>query len=484
MDADHFFHQIRRTIDVRAPAGHRHVPLCIGAEAQRAQDFALAVGGNRHATQALGQGGVISHDLRPGWRRARLDHFARLTAADLDDQLGQDRKAGIEEGRIDPAFKPGAGIGGQIEGAAGLANPDRIEIGHFQQHVGRLVRTARMLATHDPGDVMYARLIGDHGHRRSQRVFLAVERQHLLAILGAAGEDCAAQLGQVISVGRAAIGQHDIVGNVDQRRDRPLTGAQQPVLHPLRRGTVLYPADRAAKEGRAAIGIVGADRQRAGEAARHGLHRNRLQRAKAGGGQIAGDPINAHAVRTVGRDRHVEHRIRAVIIGEIGADRRIGRQLDDPVVIVTQLQFAGGAHHAVAFDPADRALFQLEPAGGNDRTGKAQHADQTRAGIGRAANDLQRIAIAGIDREDLQLVGIGVALGGQHLGDLEPGELGGGILDPFHFKPHGVELGRNLLNRSRGVEVVLKPGKRELHRAALLKPQCRRRPTGSARHWG
>ncbi len=341
-----------------------------------------------------------------------------------------------------------------------------------------------MLTAHDPGDVVHALVVGNYSHRRGQRVFLAVEREAAFPVHRAAGEDCPAQLCKVIGVGRATIGQHDVIGDVDQRRDRALASAEQPVLQPLRRDTVLHAADRAAEEGRAAFGIVGADRQRAGEAAGYGLNRNWLERAEAGRSQIAGNAIDAHAVRPVRRDRHVEDRIGAVIIGKGGAHRRIGRKLDDPVVIVAQFELAGRAHHAVALNAADRALLELEPAGWNHCTRQAEHADQAGTGIGRAANDLQRRTVSGIDSQHLQLVGIGVALGGQYLGDLESGELGGGILGPFDLKPDGVELGRNLLDRSRGVEVVLEPGKRELHRAALLKPQCRRRPTGSGRRWG
>ncbi len=110
--------------------------------------------------------------------------------------------------------------------------------------------------------------------------------------------------------------------------------------------------------------------------------------------------------------------------------------------------------------------LQLHAVRGHDRAGQAEHADQPRPGIGRAADDLQRLAIAGVYAQHLQLVGIGVPLGGQHPGDAETGELFGGVLHPFDLKPDGVELGRDLFRRGGGVEVVLEPGKRELHATA------------------
>ena len=155
-----------------------------------------------------------------------------------------------------------------------------------------------------------------------------------------------------------------------------------------------------------------------------------------------------------------------MIFGKGRADGRIGRQFDDPAVIVAQFQLARGAHHAVGFDTADRALLQLEAAGRNDRTRHAEYADQAGAGIGRAADDLQRIAFAGIDGQHLQLVGIGMALCGQHLGDAETGQAVSGIFNPFDFQADGVQLGGNLLDRSFGFEVVLEPGQRELHARA------------------
>ena len=69
------------------------------------------------------------------------------------------------------------------------------------------------------------------------------------------------------------------------------------------------PADRAAEEGGAALRILDADRHRAGEAALDLRHRERLERAHAGRGEVARDAAHAHAVLAVGRDVHVEHRV-------------------------------------------------------------------------------------------------------------------------------------------------------------------------------
>ena len=55
----------------------------------------------------------------------------------------------------------------------------------------------------------------------------------------------------------------------------------------------------------------------------------------AGRREIAGDAAHAHAILPVGRDRDVDHRIvEPGIVGIGGADRRIGGQLDDAVMLV------------------------------------------------------------------------------------------------------------------------------------------------------
>ena len=49
--------------------------------------------------------------------------------------------------------------------------------------------TPAMLAAHDPADVVDLAIVGDHGHLAVEPVGLAVEREHLLAVAGAAGDD-------------------------------------------------------------------------------------------------------------------------------------------------------------------------------------------------------------------------------------------------------------------------------------------------------
>ena len=93
-----------------------------------------------------------------------------------------------------------------------------------------------------------------------------------------------------------------------------------------------------------------------GNAPSTGLIAGSLKRAHVGGGEIAGDAVDAGAVGAVGGEVDVDHRIVELRpFGVAHADRRVVRQVDDAVVIVGNLQLRLRAQHAAAFDAADGA---------------------------------------------------------------------------------------------------------------------------------
>ena len=63
-------------------------------------------------------------------------------------------------------------------------------------------------------------LVGDHDMLVVERVGAAVERQHLLAVPGAADGEIALDLGGVEDVQRPAAVEGHVVGDVDERVDR------------------------------------------------------------------------------------------------------------------------------------------------------------------------------------------------------------------------------------------------------------------------
>ena len=209
-----------------------------------------------------------------------------------------------------------------------------------------------MLAAHDARDQFDAHGVGDDDHALVERVRSAVERLHALAVTGAPDREAALDLGEVEHVQRPAAIESHIVGDVDERADRPQADGAQALLHPLRRRAVSNTPHETEREGGAEMRVrrreVEMDLGRAVEGANDGLRRRRLQGSEPRGGEVARDPRDAGRVRAVRRHRDIDDRI--VEPGEAGvsdADRRVIRQLDDPLVIVAELELRRRAEHSV-----------------------------------------------------------------------------------------------------------------------------------------
>src|SRR3546814_10419468 len=78
--------------------------------------------------------------------------------------------------RFYPTFEAAARVAGKAECLPGQRDPLGCEPGDLQQDVGRRLAAPAMLAAHDAGDVVDARVVGDHRHRVGERVILAVVR--------------------------------------------------------------------------------------------------------------------------------------------------------------------------------------------------------------------------------------------------------------------------------------------------------------------
>ena len=358
----------------------------------------------------------------------------------IEHQPACDGQPRVEERRIDPALEPLPRIAGQRQLLAGSCDMVGIEIGAFDQHVGGAFGNARLLAAHDAADIVDMGVVGDHRHALVKRIGLAVEREHALARLGAPRDQRTRQLGAIIDVQRPAEIDHHEIGDVDQRGDRLLANRGQPPRHPVGRGAVGDARHRLRVERRAARGVVGAhvgprpfarDFHNGGLAIHLG---QRLERAQPRRREIARDAAHAHAILPIGGDRHVDHRIvEARIIGVGRANRRVLGQFDDPVMPLADLQLARRTHHAVRIDPAHRAHRQrhVEPRHIGPR--RPEHADQPGPRIGRAAHHLQR-PLAGIDRQHLQLVRIGMRRRAQHLRHREGLKLLARIVDALDLE--------------------------------------------------
>src|SRR6185369_17984889 len=103
-------------------------------------------------------------------RLADAQRGRRLAAANVDDQPGQDGEAVVEEGGVDPSFEAAARVTGEAKRLAGARNAFRREISDFEHDVGRRVADPRILAAHDPADVMDLLVVRNDGHGRLELI--------------------------------------------------------------------------------------------------------------------------------------------------------------------------------------------------------------------------------------------------------------------------------------------------------------------------
>ena len=103
----------------------------------------LALGRHVEPAQRQGARRIEGHRLVRDRRLAGADDAARLAAANVEDQAGQDRQAVVEEGRVDAALEAAARVAGQLQRLAGAGDALGVEISDFEQDVGGRRRRPR-----------------------------------------------------------------------------------------------------------------------------------------------------------------------------------------------------------------------------------------------------------------------------------------------------------------------------------------------------
>ena len=470
----HFFDQIGFAVDILTPGRHGGADgaaLVHRLEPEIGQNAHLFFAGHIQAAQRRDTRLAQRHLARPGRHVAGDRQLGRFAAAEIEDHPGRDMGAPIRTFGIDAALEAVARIRHDAELAARRRRADRIEQRDFEEHIGRVLGNAGYFAAHDAADGLDAVVVGDDGHRGIKLVFLAVQRQHLLAVFGEPHGDVALHLSRVEYVQRPGQIEGDVVGDVDQRRNRAQADGAQTVLQPLRAGTVFHAFEIAAHHQRAGIlgvcGQIALPLDRRGERAARLRRIQRFQRAEPGGGQIAGDAADTGAVLAVGRQANLDDGIAQPERIDGGrADFGFVGQLDDAFVIVGQAHLAFGQQHAVRFLAADLAFLQRHVDAGDIGAGRGEYALHAGPRVGRAAHHLHRVAVAVIDHADLQPVGVGVLPGGNNMRDAERGERFGAVFHAFDLEPDHRQLFDDVGDRPVGFQVFFEPVERELHRPA------------------
>ena len=290
------------------------------------------------------------HRLAPRQALDQVHRRAGLAAADLEDQARGALDAVDVVGEVDAALEAVAGVAREV--VAARAPGDRLgeKERRLEEEVARRGLGLGGLPAHDAAQADRAGVVGDAQHRGVDAHFLAVQQQAFLAVPAPAHVDGAAQLVQVVDVQRPAELEHDVVGDVDQRRDAALARALEAPAHPLRRRRRgVHVADHAPGEPAAALRIRDPDGVPGFVPRLDPLYRELLQPDPGKGRHLSCDAQHRQAVPAVRREREGEHvlveRERPV---DVGAGLRIP-ELEQSRVILGEPELSCGAQHAVAF---------------------------------------------------------------------------------------------------------------------------------------
>ena len=473
IEARQLFDQVHLDADVETVAGHTHLPAT-GFQAGHGQtqaaeqtlDLGIVQGQTQDALDALGAQ-QDRLDLRQVLGTDRLDHRARLTADDVQQQAGCTLHGLARQLEVHAPLEAVGGIGVQAIGTGLTGDGDGVEEGAFQEQVTGTGGHTAVLATHDAGDGQGTFVVGDHQGVVAQFDVLAIQQHQAFAGIGQAHADAALDLVQIEGMHGLTQFEHHVVGDVDGGVDAAHATAAQTLDHPVRgragQVDVLHYATQVARAG---LGSQHLDRTGFLVRSRYGLDLQRLDRGVVQGTHFprqTGDGQTVAAVRgQVDVDDGV---VQLQVAADALAHRRAGRQLQQAAVVVADLQFAGRAEHAVGFHAAQLGLLDGEVAGQRGADGGERHL-KARAHIGRAADHLEGF-LAVADLADIELVGIGMTLDGNHFADDDALEATGRRFDAVHFQAGHGQPGNQILVRSRRVHPATQPLFTEFHRTPV-----------------
>ena len=331
-------------------------------------------------------------------------------------------------------------LGAQPQALRGAEEAIWLEVRRLEKDVGRRLADLAVLAAHDPGERDRLGCVRDDQVLRLELPVDAVEGPQLLARLRAPDDDLApVKLGEVERVKRVPEREHDVVGDVDDVRDRAHAGGEEPRLQPNRGRAERNLAEEPADVARAAFEVVDLDLDRLlpGRLGVPARQRDKLQVVERR--HLAGDSVDREQVGPVARRLHEQD---VVDEREHITERspRLGvRQHHDPGVVRAERDLVLGQDHPVRELAPNLALLELEAVrqhgpGQRDADGRA------RPEVPGAADDLARLALADVDTAELQAVGVRVLLRLEHLAHAEQAEVAVAVRDAPSLDP--IDLGR------------------------------------------
>ncbi len=244
----------------------------------------------------------------------RLRHLVherpRLPARDLEQQLRGAFDGARLALEIDAALESQRGIGMHAVGTRPSGHeclrPER----RFEKNIGGFIADCGAQAPHDSGETDGAAVVCNDQRIVVDGNFLFVEQRQLLALPGQPRPNGTRYPCRVIRVQWLTQFEHDVIGDIDDRRDTAQPGSAQAFQHPQRGcRRRIDVTDKAARKTRATFGQRNLDGHRVFDAGRHGRNISRLKRRSGQRRDIPCDAQDAKAIAAVGRQVEIEYRI-------------------------------------------------------------------------------------------------------------------------------------------------------------------------------
>ena len=425
---------VRRVLDREAERIERVSDLRFGEV--RPEQAAEARVGERNAGRGAFAGELVANALR-GLAARRLQNEARGAA-----------QRPLRQFRVQPLLEAQRGVRPQLERVRRPPRVDRVERRRLQQHVAGGLGHFGVRAAHHAGEPYRALRVGDHQHRRAQRVLLPVEARETLALGGGAHDDPpVVDFVQIEGVQRLPALQHYVVGDVHHVVDGAMPRVLQTLPQPVRRRPDAHASDQGAGVARAQrrVRYLYARRVRYGRA-RLGVIGGRLRDALAGDRRgLARDAQHGEAIAAVRRDLDLQRAAGRQNAGERRPHRALGAQNENALVLVAQPQFALRADHPGGLDAAydrRRQLHRLARFAVGEDGADAGERDLLSGGeVRRAAHDRLR-GVSGVHVREAQAVGVRMRADVRHQADddVRPARAGAGVvgrLQPRDSEPAG-----------------------------------------------
>ena len=390
-----------------------------------------------------------------GWRRET--HLG----LQLFQEPREERRGRDAELRVEALFEARRGVAAQPQPHGGSAHDGRLEVGHFQQELPRFARDLRGLAAHHAGQGDGFLSGTDQQVGGNQLALGPIQGRELLAGPRIAHVDAGRRQAAAVEdvVGLPEVEHHE-VREVDQLIVRLLPHGEQEPAQPVGRGQGLGSVDGQRQVARAVARMEG---DREGRPVPGGGHLGcpGLQLAPEDGRHLARQPAMTPKIGAMrqGLVVDLEHPVFDVeCLRDGGADRGLGIEHPDAVVLLPQLELAHRTDHAARFDAADLGLLDLHAA--RQHGPDPRHRDLlSRVHVGCAADDRGGLlTVTGVDLTNRELVRVGVRDALHHRTDDHVGQVRREGREPLDFGRRQGQLPRQLLGRDAiQVDVARQP---------------------------